>query len=105
VPDTGSNFYWLGMTYKLIPAFSLMGAAYYQDLRKTGSDPWQFVLTGDYALSKRTDLYASVSYALNKENSQLGVNGFNSGSGTPAVYNLQPGKDQFGAVVGIRHRF
>lgn len=104
-PDEGSNFYWLGMTYKLTPALSLMGTAYYQDFHKTGSDPWQFVITGDYALSKRTDVYASVSYALNKENSQLGVNGFNSGSGTSAVYNVQPGKDQLGAVVGVRHRF
>lgn len=104
-PDAGSNFYWLGMTYKLTPAFSLMGVAYYQDFRKTGSDPWQFVLTGDYALSKRTDVYVSASYALNKDNSQLGVNGFNSGTGTSAVYNVQPGKDQFGAVMGVRHRF
>ena len=103
--DAGSNFYWLGVVYKLTPAFSLLGTAYYQDFRKTGSDPWQFVVTGDYALSKRTDLYASLSYALNKENSQLGVNGFNSGSGSTAVYNVQPGKDQIGAVMGIRHRF
>ncbi|MGO4763331.1 porin [Cupriavidus sp. 2KB_3] len=103
--DAGSNLYWLGVIYKLTPAFSLLGTAYYQDFRKTGSDPWQFVVTGDYALSKRTDLYASLSYALNKENSQLGVNGFNSGSGSTAVFNVQPGKDQFGAVMGIRHRF
>uniref|UniRef100_UPI003F49A757 porin n=1 Tax=Cupriavidus yeoncheonensis TaxID=1462994 RepID=UPI003F49A757 len=103
--NAGSNLYWLGLAYKLTPALSLTGTAYYQDFRKTGSDPWQFVLTGDYSLSKRTDLYASMSYALNKQNSQLGVNGFNSGSGTNAVFNVQPGKDQFGAVMGLRHRF
>ncbi|SDC99957.1 Outer membrane protein (porin) [Cupriavidus sp. YR651] len=103
--DAGSNFYWLGVVYKLTPAFSLMGTAYYQDFRQTGSDPWQFVLTGDYALSRRTDVYASVSYALNKDNSQLGVNGYNSGSGTTAVFNVEPGKNQFGAVMGVRHRF
>ncbi|MFS8981476.1 hypothetical protein PO002_45275, partial [Cupriavidus necator] len=36
---------------------------------------------------------------------RLGINGFNSGSGTSAVINVQPGKDQVGAVVGVRHRF
>jgi predicted porin len=103
--NAGSNLYWLGIVYKLTPAFSLTGTAYYQDFRKTGSDPWQFALTGDYSLSKRTDLYVSMSYALNKDNSQLGVNGFNSGTGANAVFNVQPGRDQFGAVMGIRHRF
>ncbi|MBP0630837.1 MULTISPECIES: porin [unclassified Cupriavidus] len=103
--NAGSNLYWLGLAYKVTPAFSLTGAAYYQDFRQTGSDPWQFVLTSDYSLSKRTDLYASVSYALNTDNSALGVNGFNSGSGTSAVLNVQPGKDQVGAVMGLRHRF
>lgn len=103
--NAGANLYWLGLNYKLTPAFSLMGAAYYQDFRQTGSDPWQFVVTGDYAFTKRTDLYASVAYALNKDQSYLGVNGYNSGSGATAVYNVQPGKSQLGAVMGIRHRF
>ncbi|MGO4330263.1 porin [Cupriavidus sp. 2TAF22] len=103
--NAGSSFYWLGLGYKLTPAFSVTGAAYYQDFRQTGSDPWQFVVTGDYAFSKRTDLYASVSYALNKDKSYLGVNGYNSGSGATAVYNVQPGMSQLGAVVGVRHRF
>ncbi|QUN32442.1 porin (plasmid) [Cupriavidus sp. KK10] len=103
--NAGSNLYWAGLAYKFTPAFSLTSAAYYQDFRQTGADPWQFVVTGDYALSKRTDLYASVSYALNKDNSYLGVNGYNSGSGSTAVYNIEPGKNQFGGVVGVRHRF
>ncbi len=103
--NSGSNLYWLGLGYKITPAFSLTGAAYYQDFRETGSDPWLFAVTGDYAFTKRTDLYASVSYALNKDKSYLGVNGYNSGSGSSAVYNVEPGANQFGAVVGIRHRF
>ncbi|WP_265922718.1 porin [Cupriavidus nantongensis] len=91
-----SNLYWLGLGYQLTPAFSLSGAAYYQDFRKTDADPWQFVVTADYALSKRTDVYTSLSYALNDNGSLLGVNGFNT---------VQAGKDQFGAVVGLRHKF
>lgn len=91
-----SNLYWLGLGYQLTPAFSLSGAAYYQDFRKSDADPWQFVVTADYALSKRTDVYTSLSYALNDNGSLLGVNGFNT---------VQSGKDQFGAVVGLRHKF
>lgn len=98
---SSSNMYWAGLAYQLTPAFSVTGAAYYQDFRNTGADPWQFVLTGDYALSKRTDIYTSLSYALNKDGSALGVGGFNSGT----TFNVEPGKDQFGAVVGVRHKF
>ncbi|GLC93926.1 porin [Cupriavidus sp. TA19] len=103
--NAGANLYWLGVNYKLTPAVALTGAAYYQDFRQTGSDPWQFVVTADYAFSKRTDLYASVAYALNKEQSYLGVSGYNSGTGATAVYNVEPGKSQLGAVMGVRHRF
>ncbi|WP_354683362.1 porin [Cupriavidus necator] len=105
--NTGSNLYWLGLGYQLTPAFSLSGAAYYQDFRKTDADPWQFVITADYALSKRTDVYTSLSYALNDNGSTLGVGGFNSPATatSAAVTNVQPGKDQFGAVIGIRHKF
>ncbi|MCY1291111.1 Outer membrane porin protein [compost metagenome] len=101
VTNSTSNLYWLGLGYQLTPAFSLSGAAYYQDFRKTDADPWSFVVTADYALSKRTDVYTSLSYALNDNGSNLGVNGFNTGS----TVNVQPGKDQFGAVVGLRHKF
>ncbi|KAA0179180.1 MULTISPECIES: porin [Cupriavidus] len=98
VDNSTSNLYWAGLAYQLTPAFSVTGAAYYQDFRRTGADPWQFALTGDYALSKRTDIYASVSYALNKDGSQLGVAGYG-----PA--NVQADKDQIGAIVGVRHKF
>ncbi|CAG9182899.1 porin [Cupriavidus respiraculi] len=99
--SSSSNLYWAGLAYQMTPAFSLSGAAYYQDFRNTGADPWQFVVTGDYALSKRTDVYTSLSYAMNKDGSALGVSGFNSGT----TFNVEPGKDQFGAVVGVRHKF
>lgn len=103
VTNSTSNLYWLGLGYQLTPAFSLSGAAYYQDFRKTDADPWQFVVTADYALSKRTDVYTSLSYALNDNGSTLGVNGFNNAA--TGTVNVQPGKDQFGAVVGLRHKF
>lgn len=94
-----ANLYWAGLAYQLTPAFSLTGAAYYQDFRSSGADPWQFVLTGDYALSKRTDLYATASFVKNKNNSALSV-----GDGYGSAF-VQPGKNQIGGVVGVRHKF
>ncbi|AJG21186.1 porin [Cupriavidus basilensis] len=99
--NSASSVYWAGLGYQLTPAFSLTGAVYYQDFRQTSADPWQFVATADYALSKRTDLYTSLSYVKNKNGSSLGVDGFNTSSTT----NVQQGANQFGATVGIRHKF
>jgi predicted porin len=102
--NSGSNLYWAGLAYQLTPAFSLIGAAYYQDFRNSGADPWNFVATADYALSKRTDLYVSLAYVKNKGNSNLSVNGFNNSSPTDGAY-VENGANQFGATVGIRHKF
>ncbi len=105
--NTYSNLAWAGLGYQLTPAFSLTGAAYYQNLRYAHvGNPWQFVATADYVLSKRTDLYASMSYALNNNpNSTLGVNGFNDVLGATSNERVVPGANQFGVVVGVRHRF
>ncbi|KWW39426.1 putative porin [Cupriavidus metallidurans] len=104
-----SNLAWAGLGYQVTPALSLAGAAYYQNLRNANAgNPWQFVALADYSLSKRTDLYASMSYALNNGKSTLGVNGFNDQLGSATSSNsegVQPGANQFGAVVGVRHKF
>jgi predicted porin len=55
-----------------------------------------FVLSADYAFSKRTDAYLNVGYVTNKGASTLGLNG----AGTAVA-----GANQTGAVAGIRHRF
>lgn len=103
---TVSNLYWLGAGYQLTPALSLTGAAYYQDFRNSGADPWSFVVSTDYAFSKRTDAYFNVSYTKNKDGSSLGVSsgqtGNQGGSGFGTTAN---GANQFGAVVGVRHKF
>lgn len=98
-----SNLYWLGVGYQLTPAFSLTGAAYYQDFRNSGADPWSFVASTDYAFSKRTDAYFNVAYTKNKDGSQLGLSG--TGAGGSAFGATNNGANQFGAVVGVRHKF
>ncbi|MET3448195.1 porin [Ralstonia sp. 1138] len=128
-----SNLYWLGVAYQATPALSLTGAAYYQQFKNavamnTGvlppqaqsmGNPWLFVVSADYALSKRTDAYLNLAYAKNSSGSGLGVAGLNDSNygiaGTP--YTLTSGgqqvfsnvtngsSNQFGAVVGVRHKF
>ena len=98
-----SNLYWLGMGYQLTPALSLTGAAYYQDFRSSGADPWSFVASADYAFSKRTDAYLNVAYTKNKDGSTLGLGG--SGAAGSGFGTTNGSANQFGAVVGVRHKF
>lgn len=98
-----SNLYWLGAGYQLTPALSLTGAAYYQDFRNTGADPWSFVVSTDYAFSKRTDAYFNVAYTKNKDGSTLGLQG--TGAASSGFGGVQGSYNQFGAVVGVRHKF
>ena len=98
-----SNLYWAGVGYQVTPALSLTGAAYYQDFRNTGADPWTFVVSTDYAFSKRTDAYLNLAYAKNKDGSALGLSG--SGAAGSGFGATNGSANQFGAVVGVRHKF
>ncbi|RZT39439.1 porin [Cupriavidus agavae] len=91
-----NNVYWLGGLYRVTPALSLTGAAYYLDANNSDNDPWLFVLSADYAFSKRTDAYLNIGYTKNKGNAALSMS-----SSSPVL----PGSNQTGAVVGVRHRF
>ncbi|AET93817.1 porin (plasmid) [Burkholderia sp. YI23] len=91
-----ANLYWAGAQYLITPSFQITAVGYYQDVHSTGADPWLAVLNADYFLSKRTDLYATVGYAHNKDNSALGVNGY----GTVAA-----GHNQTGVTIGLRQKF
>ena len=113
-----SNLYWAGLGYQATPALSLTGTAYYQQFKNSNTgNPWLFVVGTDYALSKRTDAYFNVAYAKNSSGSALGVMGFNDVSvqggvnsstitnGNQVFSNQANTNNQFGATVGIRHKF
>jgi predicted porin len=91
-----TNLYWAGAQWDITAAWSLTGAAYYQDFRNSGADPWLFVASADYSLSKRTDVYLNLAYTRNKDGSNLGTGGFGS---------TVAGKNQTGVLLGMRHRF
>ncbi len=106
-----TNLYWLGASYQVTPAVTVTGAAYYTDVRNSSGDPYSFVLSGTYAFSKRTDLYAIAAYAQNSNGSAMGLSGFgpslnaNATTLTAATEQVGAGQNQFGAIIGIRHRF
>ncbi|MFT4507375.1 porin [Caballeronia sp. 15711] len=93
---TGAGMYQAGMTYQITSALQITGVAYYNDVHGSSNDSLLGVLSADYSLSKRTDLYATAAYTHNKGRATLGVNGY----ATAAA-----GYDQTGINVGIRHRF
>lgn len=106
-----TNLYWLGANYRITPALTLTGAAYYTDVRNSGRDPYSFVLSGTYAFSKRTDLYAILGFAKNRDGSSMGLSGFgpslnaNATTLTATSEQVGVGQNQFGGIIGIRHRF
>lgn len=91
-----TDMYWMQASYTITPALSLTGSAYYSNNRNSNQDPWLFIALLDYALSKRTDLYLTGAYALNRNGSALAV-----GSGN----TVQPGSNQTGVLLGMRHKF
>lgn len=102
------NLWWVGGVYS-VGALSLTLAYYYDDLRTfrptatTTSNPanprqWLFVV--DYNLSKRTDVYLSTAYA---RDSALNFDTYNGPAASYVMAN--GGSSQFGAAIGMRHRF
>lgn len=94
-----SNTYWGGATWQATPETALTAAVYYsqnKDMPKTVS----YVLAADYNLSKRTDIYTNLTYVDNNKK-----NGIASTVSANSSERTLSGKDQFGAQVGIRHRF
>jgi predicted porin len=95
-----SNLWWGGVRWNITGPVTLSTGVYYQDFAGTTADPWLFVASGGYAFSKRTDAYLTVAYTKNRNGSNLGVGSGNLGFGT-----VDPGTNQFGAVIGMRHKF
>ena len=97
--DVKADTYWTGVAWKPVPNVTLTGAVYYMNVKNTAAsadaDPLMFVARYRYALSKRTDLYATVAYAKAKHDQLVGLSRDDPGFGDT----------QRGAIVGIQHRF
>ncbi|HBD39009.1 MAG TPA: porin, partial [Cupriavidus sp.] len=59
-----------------------------------------------YAFSKRTDAYFNLAYTKNKDGSTLGTSSASPGSVGGSGFGTTLGSyNQFGAMVGLRHKF
>ena len=102
------NFWWLGGVYRA-GATSLTLSYYYDDqrtcrpaagMRADSANPRQWLFVVDHELSKRTDVYLAAAYARH-----VALN-FDTYKGPAASHVAAEGaSSQFGAAVGIRHRF
>ena len=94
-PDR-ANHYWLGANYQITPALTLIGAAYHVNVNNGVGSANLFVLGGNYSLSKRTLLYATVGTVRNGANSDFAVE--YGGGGIK-------GQNQQAFYTGISHSF
>ncbi|MFZ3287641.1 MAG: porin [Telluria sp.] len=94
-----ANTYWSGVAYKAMPALTLTGAVYYQDIRNVAAgadaDPVMLVVRARYALSKRTDVYTTFGHVKGSHGKLVGLSRDEAGFDT----------EQTGLTVGIQHRF
>lgn len=98
----------IGVNYSPIQPVTLTAAFYYDNVKSqytaagkvNPANPWQVTLIADYALSKRTDVYLATAFT---KNAALNFENLN---GAAAAYQLAPNeKNQFGAGIGMRHKF
>ena len=96
-PDVKADTVWAGIAYKPVPNVTLTGAVYYVNVKNVAvdADPIMYVARYRYALSKRTDLYATLAYAKAQHDQLVGLSRDDPGFGDT----------QRGAMVGIQHRF
>jgi predicted porin len=99
VSNQASNLWWTGVMWQAGPAVTLSAAAY----ARISATP---VVTRGCSLprvgtfSKRTEAYLTLGYALNQENSNMGL-----GNGAAGFGHTPPGSNQFGTTLGIKHIF
>lgn len=95
-PDKARH-YWMGARYDLAGPLTLIGAAYRTTVNRGGGSANLFMVGADYALSRRTLLYASVGQVRNGGNANFSVQASNN--------NPAPGGLQAGLYLGMAHSF
>ncbi|KVF01170.1 porin [Burkholderia vietnamiensis] len=91
-----SDMMWVGGTYQFTPTFSMIAAVYHQNIKGgSDADPTLVSVRANYALSKRTVLYAAGAFAIAQHGEKVGVSRDVAGYGTTQV----------GVTAGIQQRF
>lgn len=93
-----SLLYWGGVTWRVSVPLAISASVYHTQFRNPSGGPTMGAVLVDYALSKRTDVYAEGAYMANTKWSNGDIRG-TSGDLVSA------GMNQTGVTVGIRHTF
>jgi Outer membrane protein (porin) len=88
--------YWAAAGYWPTPAVNVTLTAGRYDYQGTGQHSALLTTSARYFLSKKTFVYANVGYMGNQGNAALSIYGYNVS---------EPGKNQFGASIGIDQEF
>ncbi|WP_454740207.1 porin [Cupriavidus necator] len=106
------DFYWVGATYQASPALSLTFEYDYDKVHSLygntdAANPWQIAFVGNYAFSKRTDVYLTTAYAKNAGLMMESLATFYANSlSLGNSYVLGQGQStMFGLALGVRHKF
>ncbi|SDV48384.1 porin [Chitinasiproducens palmae] len=95
-----SDTVWAGMNWQASATLGLLGAVYHTRLDHGGGSATLAMVGANYALSKRTIVYASVGSVFNRGNANFAVE-----AGGTAADNPLPGGTQQGAYAGVAHWF
>jgi predicted porin len=93
--------YQLGLHYRYGPGRIIASVARQNDHMASDSDATLYALGYNYYLSKRTDMYAVVSFIDNKGEAQFSP----ASGGAPGGFTKSPGEDGRAIQLGVRHRF
>ncbi|WP_424102719.1 porin [Paraburkholderia sp.] len=89
------NLYFLGLTYTPIPSLAL-DTQVDKYIQSGVTSSTELVARANYLLSKRTSVYSSVGYM---------INGRKGSTSVAAGGTVEPGAEQLGVMLGVRHAF
>lgn len=94
-----SDLWYLGASHPLTAQLTIDGQAYRLDIKDSANGATLFAARLQYALSRRSTVYATAGTISNDGTLDLSVSGGAPGS------NAAPGGSQQGVMVGLRHGF
>jgi predicted porin len=89
----------------MVPLGAFSVIAQIGQLKQGSAKQSDFMIGGDYTLSKRTNLYARYLNANNNASSAFDIPGMGGAVGSGAGGALVAGQDKSALAIGVRHRF
>jgi predicted porin len=100
--DVNDDVYGLSARYHVTPAgYVALGYTILRDRTSQHNDANQASLMYEYDLTRRTDLYGTLSFLQNRNRASYTL----AGSANPGLPLAYPGADARGVQVGVVHRF